>query len=123
MKKNTVKCNQLAMKGGSYSLVMTAVVLAILIVANIFVSAMPTTMTKYDISASKLYSITSNTKVVVNNLKQDVTLYWVVQADAEEPRSHLLPQEEGSFPCVVGKEFPAFPSHLKRRRSPQERRE
>ena len=32
-------------------------------------------------------------------------------------------QEEGSFPCVVGKEFPAFPSHLKRSRSPQERRE
>ena len=29
----------------------------------------------------------------------------------------------GSFPCVVGKEFPAFPSHLKRRRSPHERRE
>ena len=41
----------------------------------------------------------------------------------EEPRFHLLAQEEGSFPCVVGKEFPAFPSHLKRRRSPQERRE
>ena len=32
-------------------------------------------------------------------------------------------REEGSFPCVVGKKFPAFPSHLKRRRSPQERRE
>ena len=29
----------------------------------------------------------------------------------------------GCFRCVVGKEFPAFPSHLKRRRSPQERRE
>ena len=41
----------------------------------------------------------------------------------EEPRFHLLAQEEGSFPCVVGKEFPVFPSHLKRRRSPQERRE
>ena len=35
----------------------------------------------------------------------------------------LLAREEGSFPCVVGQEFPAFPSHLKRRRSPQERRE
>ena len=35
----------------------------------------------------------------------------------------LLAREEGSFPCVVGKEFPAFPSHLKRRRYPQERRE
>ena len=41
----------------------------------------------------------------------------------EEPRFHLLAREEGSFPCVVGKEFPAFPSHLKRRRSRQERRE
>ena len=35
----------------------------------------------------------------------------------------LLTREEGSFPFVVGKEFPAFPSHLKRRLSPQERRE
>ena len=41
----------------------------------------------------------------------------------EEPRFRLLDREEGSFPCVVGKEFPAFPLHLKRRRSPQERRE
>ena len=41
----------------------------------------------------------------------------------EEPRFRLLAREEGSFPCVVGKEVPAFSSHLKRRRSPQERRE
>ena len=41
----------------------------------------------------------------------------------EEPRFHLLAREEGSFPCVVGKEFLAYPSHLKSRRSPQERRE
>ena len=41
----------------------------------------------------------------------------------EEPSFRLIAQEEGSCPCGVGKEFPAFPSHLKRRRSPQERRE
>ena len=41
----------------------------------------------------------------------------------EEPRFHLLAREEGSFPCVVGKEFPAFPLHLKSGCSPQERRE
>ena len=41
----------------------------------------------------------------------------------EEPRYCLLAREEGSFPCVLGKEFLAFPSHLNRRRSPQERRE
>ena len=41
----------------------------------------------------------------------------------EEPHFRLLPREEGRFSCVVGKEFPVFPSHLKMRRSPQERRE
>ena len=41
----------------------------------------------------------------------------------EEPRFRLVARDEGSFPCLVGKEFWAFPSHLKRRRSPQERRE
>ena len=45
------------------------------------------------------------------------------RAHPEEPRFCLPAREEGSFPCVVGKEFPVFPSHLKRRRSPQERRE
>ena len=41
----------------------------------------------------------------------------------EEPRLRLLAREEGSFPSVIGKEFPVFLPHLKRRRSPQERRE
>ena len=81
--KPTVSSAQ-ALKGGSYSLAVTAVVLAILIVVNIFVSTMPSSWTKFDISSSKLYSITSNTKVVVNNLQQDVTIYWVVQADMED---------------------------------------
>ena len=41
----------------------------------------------------------------------------------EEPQFRLLAREDGSFPRVVGKEFPAFPSHLNRRPYPQERRE
>ena len=42
---------------------------------------------------------------------------------SEESRFRLLSREEGSFPCVLGKEFPAFPSHLKSRCSQQEREE
>ena len=41
----------------------------------------------------------------------------------EEPRFRLLAREERSFPCVVGTEFPVFPSHRKRSRTPQESRE
>lgn len=76
--------NRIAFRGGSYSLIMTTVVLAILIVVNIFVSVLPTALTKYDISSTNLYSITSNTKVVVNALEQDVTIYWVVQSGEED---------------------------------------
>lgn len=76
--------NRIALKGGSYSLVMTGIVLAILIVVNVFSSVLPTTLTHYDISATKLYSITSNTKVVVNALEKDVTIYWIVQSDQED---------------------------------------
>ena len=73
-----------ALMGGSYSLVVTAVVLAILIAVNVLVSALPSARTKFDISASKLYSITSNTKAVVAGLVEDVTIYWVVQSDKED---------------------------------------
>ena len=51
---------------------------------NVFVSALPSNLTKYDMSATKLYSITSNTKVVVNALEEDVTIYWVVQSGKED---------------------------------------
>lgn len=76
--------NRLAIRGGSYSMIMTGIVLAIVIVVNCFVSVLPSTLTKYDISQTKLYSITSNTKVVVNALKKDVKIYWIVQSDKED---------------------------------------
>ena len=75
---------QNALRGGAYSLAVSAVVLAILVVVNILVSALPEALTRYDISASRLYSITSNTKVVVNALEEDVTIYWVVQSGQED---------------------------------------
>ena len=74
----------IALNGGAYSLAVVAVVLAILIAVNVFVSALPTGYTRFDISASKLYSITSNTKVVVNGLTEDVTIYWIVQSGQED---------------------------------------
>ena len=76
--------NRIAFQGGAYALIVTAVVLAILIVVNILVSALPSAVTKFDISSAKLYSITSNTKVVVNALEDDVTIYWIVQAGEED---------------------------------------
>lgn len=75
--------NRIASRGGSYSLALTAIVLAILVAVNVLASALPSSMTKLDISATQLYSVTSNTKVVLGALDRDVTVYWVVQAGEE----------------------------------------
>lgn len=74
----------IAVKGGSYSAAVTALVLAILVAGNVLVSLLPSTLTKHDISAAQLYSITGNTRVVVNGLEQDVTIYWIVQSEQED---------------------------------------
>ena len=73
-----------ALRGGSYALAVTAVVLAILVAVNVFAAALPASLTHQDISAAQLYSVTSNTKVVVNNLAEDVTIYWIVQSGEED---------------------------------------
>lgn len=83
MKEKTLR-NRIALQGGSYSVIVTGIVLAILIAVNILASALPKILTQYDISSAKLYSVTSNTKVVVNALDKDVTIYWIVQSDMED---------------------------------------
>ena len=107
------KTSRVALRGGSYSLAVTAIVLVILILVNVFVSALPASMTKYDISSSKLYSITSNTKVVVNALEKDVTIYWIVQSGEEDDViENLLSKYESlsSHLRVVKKNPDVFPT-------------
>lgn len=78
------KSSTLAAKGGIYAFIVSVIVLAILVIVNVLTAVLPATWTSIDISSSQLYSITSNTKVVVNALEDDITIYWIVQADEED---------------------------------------
>ena len=124
MKRDSIR-NRIAAKGGSYSLAVTAIVLAILIAVNILASVLPTSVTKYDITSTNLYSVTSSTKVVVNALEKDVTIYWVVQADEEdEVIENLLGKYESLSPHItVTKKnpdvFPTFTVHQRGRTEQQ----
>ncbi|MDO5001382.1 MAG: Gldg family protein [Eubacteriales bacterium] len=112
MKKDAVR-RSIAAKGGSYSIAVTAIVLAILIAVNVLVSALPGSVTKYDITSTNLYSVTSGTKVVVNALEKDVTVYWIVQAGKEdEIIENLLGKYESlsSHITVTKKNPDAFPT-------------
>ena len=118
LKKNPPSLN--AFRGGSYSLIISAVVLALLVVANVFASALPSAMTKYDISSTKLYSVTSNTKVVVNALEQDVTIYWIVQSGKEDDIIENLLSKYETLSGHIGR-FPDFHGTVyKRNRSKQQ---
>ncbi len=112
MKKTKIS-SRIASKGGSYSLAATAIVLAILVAINVLAGALPSSMMKQDISATRLYSITSSTKAVVNALDQDVTIYWVVQADQEDSViENLLSKYESlsSHISVVKKNPDVYPT-------------
>ena len=111
-KRNSIR-SRIAAKGGSYSLAVTAIVVAILIAVNVLASVLPTSATKYDITSTNLYSVTSSTKVVVNALEKDVTIYWVVQADKEdEVIENLLGKYESlsSHITVTKKNPDVFPT-------------
>lgn len=84
LNKNKQALTSKTAKIGSYNFLITVIVLLILIGVNVLFSALPSTITQFDISAAQLYSLTSSTKVVVNNLEKDVTIYWIVQSGQED---------------------------------------
>ncbi len=82
-RKHKDALNTRTAKVGGYSFIFTIFVLAVLIAVNVAVSSLPSTWTSYDISAAQLYSVTSSTKSVVQNLTDDVTIYWITQEGEE----------------------------------------
>lgn len=68
---------------GGYSVLLALIVLAILVAVNVLFRVLPSKYTQFDISAAQLYSLTSDTKVVVTNLDKEITIYWIAQAGQE----------------------------------------
>ena len=71
-------------KAGSYSFALTAVVLAILVTVNFALSYLPDRYAQMDLTANQLYSISSQSKVLLSSLEEDITLYWVVASGEED---------------------------------------
>lgn len=69
---------------GAYSTGLIAVVAAITVVVNMAVNQLPTEYTKFDVSMSGLYSLTSETKEYLQNLEQDVTIYVLTGTSSKD---------------------------------------
>ena len=63
---------------------MTAVVLAIIVVINMAVGQIPVKYTQFDLTDNQLYTITDQTKEFVKGLDSDVDVYLVAQSGQED---------------------------------------
>ena len=71
-------------KAGSYSFFLTAIVLAIIVTVNLALSFLPDSYVQEDLTANQLYSISSQSKVLLGTVEEDITIYWIVASGEED---------------------------------------
>ena len=76
--------NKKTLKIGSLSITVTAVVVAIFIVLNLFVGELPSTLTKYDLSPLELYTISGETEAILRGVNEDVHFYILASRGDED---------------------------------------
>ena len=92
MNDNKNRINQKYLKIGAFSMVMSLIVIAVVIAVNLFISELPTTLTKYDMSELDLFSISEETEQILAGADTDVTFYILTQRGGEIiPHGTLLP--------------------------------
>ena len=74
------------LKAGSYSVVASVLLLAVLIVLNAVVAALPSTYTQYDLTNSEMYTLSDVSKDIVRSIDEDITIYHMARAGKEDPR-------------------------------------
>lgn len=67
-------------KYGGYSIVITALFIAILIIANLFVEKFDV---KYDLTKSNFYSLSDKTEKILNNVSDKITIYALEETGKE----------------------------------------
>ncbi|MBQ4291093.1 MAG: GldG family protein [Clostridia bacterium] len=72
------------LKMGSYSVFLTLIVIAIVIVVNLLVGELPSTLTKIDASSGQIYTLSETSISFVKGLREEVTLYYVVTGGNED---------------------------------------
>ena len=84
MSKHSSNLKSRNFKGGSYSTVLTVIVIAIILVVNIIVNVLPADVTKLDYSEEKLYTLSDQTNKILDSLDEDITVYVIAQSGKED---------------------------------------
>lgn len=82
--KRITAVNKKNLKNGSYSVIYSVLVITVLIVVNLIAGEIPEQYTQIDVSTQKLYTISDTTREFLEDLDQDITIYYVVQNGQED---------------------------------------
>lgn len=109
----TWRKNIKTLRNGSYSVLVSVVVIAVVILLNMIIGQLPAKYTQFDISTGKLYTIGDETINTLKNLDKDITIYHVVQTSNEDSTiEKLLEQykENSKHIKVVKKDPVVYPN-------------
>ena len=87
MKKFDLKSMQgskRTLRSGSYAAVLAMAVLAVVILINLVVQALPSKWTEFDISTSSLFTLSDTSKNLLHELNSDVTAYYLAESGQED---------------------------------------
>ncbi len=86
-----VKKDRRLLRHGSYSIVLTVLVIAAVLILNLVIGQLPAQYTQIDLSGQQLSVLTDTTKEVLDDLSEEITLYYIVQdSDKDSNVSRLL---------------------------------
>ena len=74
-----------AFRAGSYSFIVSIIVLAIAVVVNVLVKQLPSKYTSLDLTEKEYFTISDQTEQLVSGLTDEVVLYWLVETGTEDP--------------------------------------
>ena len=85
--------NKKYIKNGSYSMVISAIFIAVIVVINMIVNAVPSKYSEIDVSDQKIFSIGDQTEKFLKKLEKDVTIYQVAASGSEDETIKKLLQK------------------------------
>lgn len=86
-----------SLKLGGYSIILTAIVIAAVVIVNLIVNALPTRFTQIDLSGADIYQISEDSEKLVEALDTDITVYYVSTIEGRNTQLHNFVQKYASM--------------------------
>lgn len=107
--------NRRQVKNGSYSITLTAIVIAAAVIVNLIAGELPSSITQIDMTSQQLSTLTEQSEELLSGLTQDVTLYYIVQDSSRDTYISRLLERYDDFSRVTVEEkdpvlYPEFTS-------------